>query len=181
MSGMLIRWNILNIFQNRKPCVFPVPEGHIWCGANNLLFRRSGGVLADSPGRQANAEFQRFARISRIFYSIIIYYIVLYYILLLSIIIYFSFSPGQCKCTLTLYHSEQLDQDYQTNIWRFQVRIKSFRRSLFIRECQQKMHRRSWACWKQGSQDLKWFLSLCRCIGDIQYANDMDTHMFSFV
>ena len=30
--------------------VFPVPEGHIWCGANNLLFRRSGGVLADSRG-----------------------------------------------------------------------------------------------------------------------------------
>jgi hypothetical protein len=82
MSGMLIRWNILNIFQNRKPCVFPVPEGHIWCGANNLLFRRSGGVLADSPGRQAtNAEFQRFARISRIFY----YIILLHDILLLSI------------------------------------------------------------------------------------------------
>jgi hypothetical protein len=81
MSGMLIRWNILNISENRKPCVFPVPEGHIWCGANNLLFRRSGGVLADSPGRQAtNAEFQRFARISRIFY-----YILFYDILLLSI------------------------------------------------------------------------------------------------
>ena len=132
MSGMLIRWNILNISENRKPCVFPVPEGHIWCGANNLLFRRSGGVLADSPGRQAtNAEFQRFARISRIFY----YIILLYDILLLSISL---FPQGSASA-----HSPFITLSNWTKIIRltsegFKFTLKSFRRSLFIRECQQK-------------------------------------------
>ena len=114
-------------------------------------------------------------------YSILLYYIVLYYILLLSIIIYFSFSPGQCKCTppfITLSNWTKIIR-LTSEGFKFALRVSDVPYS--FANVNKKCIAVPGLVENKDPKDLKWFLSLCRCIGDIQYANDMDTHMFSFV